>query len=282
MISALPVSGACVPNTIGAHGLRPRISLINVNLTAPKPWPPSSGPRCGAHKPLSRTCCLSGSTIRRRSSFSGRNSQPGNSTSRGSTSSRTNSRIQSSFFSNSGSVEKSQLIRYSYSIIGGDPLRPAVPRLRSPRSFGGDPLRPAAPRLRSPRSFGGDPLRPAVPRLRSPRSFGGDPLRPAVPRLRSPRSFGGDPLRPAVPRLRSPRSFGGDPLRPAVPRLRSPRQGIPPSDRRIEPVVKLDASDAKNSAAPTISRGLRARFKERWGKLSPLSSRFQALLTSVR
>src|SRR5947209_14778842 len=111
MISALPVSGACVPNTIGAHGLRPRISLISVSLTAPNPCPPSSGPKCGAHKPLSRTCCLSGSTMRRRSSLSGRNSQPGNSTSSGSTSSRTNSRIQSSFFSNSGSVEKSQDIR---------------------------------------------------------------------------------------------------------------------------------------------------------------------------
>src|SRR6516165_10414484 len=119
MISALPVSGACVPNTIGAHGLRPRISLINVSLTAPKPCPPNSGPKCGAHKPLSRTCCLSGSTIRRRSSLSGRNSQPGNSTSRGSTSSRTNSRIQSSFFSNSGSVEKSQDIRIL--LLSGDP-----------------------------------------------------------------------------------------------------------------------------------------------------------------
>src|SRR5271156_6214697 len=107
MISALPVSGAWVPNTIGAHGLRPRISLISVSLTAPKPCPPSSGPRCGAHRPWSRTCCLSGSTILRRSSFSGKNSQPGNNTSSGSTSSWTNSRIQSSFFANSGSVEKS-------------------------------------------------------------------------------------------------------------------------------------------------------------------------------
>src|SRR5579875_1966362 len=106
-ISALPVSGACVPNTIGAQGLRPRISLIRVSLTAPKPCPPSSGLRCGAHSPCSRTCCLSGSTILRRSSFSGRNSQPGKSTSRGSTSSRTNCLIQSSFSSNSGSVEKS-------------------------------------------------------------------------------------------------------------------------------------------------------------------------------
>jgi putative glutamine amidotransferase len=35
--------------------------------------------------------------------------------------------------------------------MGGDPLRPAPPRLRSPlASMGGDPLRPAPPRLRSP------------------------------------------------------------------------------------------------------------------------------------
>ncbi|TKR40026.1 gamma-glutamyl-gamma-aminobutyrate hydrolase family protein [Mycobacterium tuberculosis] len=58
--------------------------------------------------------------------------------------------------------------------------------MRSPVSDGGDPLRPASPRLRSPVSDGGDPLRPASPRLRSPVSDGGDPLRPASPRLRSP------------------------------------------------------------------------------------------------
>src|ERR1700729_2295640 len=110
MISALPVSGAWVPNTIGAHGLRPSISLISVSLTAPKPCPPSSGPRCGAHSPWSRTCCLSGSTNLRRSSLSGKNSQPPNITSSGSPSARTNSRIQSSFFANSGSVEKSHAI----------------------------------------------------------------------------------------------------------------------------------------------------------------------------
>jgi hypothetical protein len=35
--------------------------------------------------------------------------------------------------------------------LGGDPLRPAPPRLRSPTDAnGGDPLRPAPPRLRSP------------------------------------------------------------------------------------------------------------------------------------
>src|SRR6478735_7217397 len=109
-ISALPVSGACVPKMIDDHVARPRISLISVSLTAPKPCPPSSGPRCGAHNPWSRTCCLSGSTILRRSSLSGRNSQPGKTTSSGSISSRTKSRIHSSFSSNSGSVEKSHAI----------------------------------------------------------------------------------------------------------------------------------------------------------------------------
>ncbi|MBL7661087.1 gamma-glutamyl-gamma-aminobutyrate hydrolase family protein, partial [Escherichia coli] len=33
--------------------------------------------------------------------------------------------------------------------------------LSASRSDGGDPLRPASPRLRSPVSNGGDPLRPA-------------------------------------------------------------------------------------------------------------------------
>ena len=38
---------------------------------------------------------------------------------------------------------------------GGDPPRPAAPRLRSPQLNGGDPPRPAAPRLRSPQLNGG-------------------------------------------------------------------------------------------------------------------------------
>ena len=33
--------------------------------------------------------------------------------------------------------------------------------------------------------------------------------------------------------------------------------------RRIEPVVKLDASDARNNAAPTISAGSPARCSDR-------------------
>jgi hypothetical protein len=35
MISALPVSGACVPKTIDAHGERPMISFINESFS----WP---------------------------------------------------------------------------------------------------------------------------------------------------------------------------------------------------------------------------------------------------
>ena len=38
---------------------------------------------------------------------------------------------------------------------------------------------------------------------------------------------------------------------------------MPPSARTIEPVVKLDASEAKNSAAPTISRGSPARCSDK-------------------
>jgi hypothetical protein len=34
---------------------------------------------------------------------------------------------------------------------------------------------------------------------------------------------------------------------------------MPPSTRMMLPLVKLDASDAKNSAAPTISGGLLSR-----------------------
>src|SRR6202012_1997282 len=72
--------------------------------------------------------------------------------------------------------------------------------------------------------------------------------------------------------------------RPAAPRLRSPgSQGMPPSARRIEPVVKLDASEAKNNAAPTISVGSPARCSDRpLNGLRAAWSRFHDLLTSVR
>src|SRR5271156_3094146 len=60
-------------------------------------------------------------------------------------------------------------------------------------------------------------------------------------------------------------------------------QEKPPSTRNIEPVLKLDASDAKNSAPPTISGGSPARCSDRLPKgLCAGSSRFHDLLTSVR
>src|ERR1700759_4321408 len=60
-------------------------------------------------------------------------------------------------------------------------------------------------------------------------------------------------------------------------------QGIPPSARTIEPVVKLDASEARNSAAPMISVGSPARCSDRPPNgLGAAWSRFHDLLTSVR
>ncbi|MDT5251709.1 MAG: ATP-dependent helicase UvrD/PcrA, partial [Mycobacterium sp.] len=76
---------------------------------------------------------------------------------------------------------------------GGDPLRPAPPRLRSPLPDGGDPLRPAPPRLRSPLPDGGDPLRPAPPRLRSPLPDGGNPLPEMVRGLLEPLGLTAEP-----------------------------------------------------------------------------------------
>src|SRR5918997_1689422 len=109
MISALPVSGAWQPNTIGAHDDRPRISLSSESLSWPYPSPPSSGPRCVAHSFWRRTSAFSGSTTLRRVSSSGVNSSPGQIRSSGSTSSRTNSSAQSSLAWNSGSVSKSHI-----------------------------------------------------------------------------------------------------------------------------------------------------------------------------
>src|ERR1700752_932115 len=60
-------------------------------------------------------------------------------------------------------------------------------------------------------------------------------------------------------------------------------QGFPPSARTIEPVVKLDASEAKNSAEPMISVGSPARCSDRPPNgLCVAWSRFHDLLTSVR
>src|SRR2546430_5325636 len=107
MISALPVSGAGHPNTIGAHCDRPRISLSSASLSCPYPCPPRSGLRCVPHNSRRRTSSFNGSTTFRRVSSSGVNASPGHTRSSGSTSSRTNESTQSSFSWNSGSVSKS-------------------------------------------------------------------------------------------------------------------------------------------------------------------------------
>src|SRR6478735_2633038 len=122
MISALPVSGAWHPNTIGAHCERPRISFNSASLSWPWPCPPSSGPKCVAHKPLRRTSSFSGSITLRRLSSSGTNCRCGNAKSSGSTSSRTNSSAQSSTFWYSGSVSKSHAIAGLLSIECDDDL----------------------------------------------------------------------------------------------------------------------------------------------------------------
>jgi hypothetical protein len=56
----LPESGAWLPNANGAIGVLPRISCISPSLTWPKPWPPSSGGRCAAHRPRALTSSCSG------------------------------------------------------------------------------------------------------------------------------------------------------------------------------------------------------------------------------
>ena len=134
MISALPVSGAWQPKTIGAHIDRPRISFSSASLSCPYPWPPSSGPRCVAHRSRRRTSSFSGSTILRRVSSSCVYTSCGHSRSSGSTSSRTKVSTQSSFSWNSGSVSK------SHDMLGGsrgrfgfaEPNKSAVPPVRGP------------------------------------------------------------------------------------------------------------------------------------------------------
>src|SRR6185312_15033794 len=92
---------------------------------------------------------------------------------------------------------------------GGDPLRPATPRLRSPLDRW---WRPAAPGYAALAITTGPMVATRCARLRRACDHhwtdGGDPLRPAT-------ACSGDPLRPATPRLRSPR-----------PRLRSPLAGF--------------------------------------------------------
>src|SRR5215472_11650747 len=121
MISALPVSGAWQPKMTGAHDDRPRISFSSDSLSAPWPCPPSSGSRCVAHRPWSRTCCLSGSMIARTCSDGGVNGRsPPKTMSSGSTSSRTKPRAQSSFRWYSGSVSKSHAIGLILPLIQND------------------------------------------------------------------------------------------------------------------------------------------------------------------
>ncbi|EJO90462.1 amidotransferase [Mycobacterium colombiense CECT 3035] len=105
---------------------------------------------------------------------------------------------------------------------GGDPLRPATPRSRSPLADGGDPLRPATPRSRSPLADGGDPLRPATPRSRSPLGPGLLQLLSHVDDLRRLRlgrvDLGRDVLRDEPPDLAV--DAGQDPQHLAADRLR--------------------------------------------------------------
>src|SRR3954464_14249845 len=102
-ISELPESGAWLPHNEGANTDEPRISCMGPSLTGPRPWPPSAGGRCAAHRPRSLTCSLSGAIARSNPSWP----SSSKTVSIGQISSRTNSRIQSSFSWNSGSVEKS-------------------------------------------------------------------------------------------------------------------------------------------------------------------------------
>ena len=60
--SALPESGALLPNTTGPYGVWPRISCMRPSLTWPNPPPPSSGGRCDAHSPRLLTSSWSGLT----------------------------------------------------------------------------------------------------------------------------------------------------------------------------------------------------------------------------
>src|SRR5579859_3036453 len=92
---------------IGPQTEEPSISCINPSLTCPYPWPPRSGGRWVAQSFWRLTSSCSGRMARMNplSSVSR--------TSRGYTSSCMNLRIHSSLASNSGSVEKSQPMRFS-------------------------------------------------------------------------------------------------------------------------------------------------------------------------
>src|SRR5205085_1596988 len=92
-------------------------------LTCPNPCPPSSGSRCAAHRPRSRTCSCTGASAR----ISWSHSSSWLRVSSGQTSSRTTSRIQSRCSWNSGSVEKSHAIVRLLSVSGrARSLRPEL------------------------------------------------------------------------------------------------------------------------------------------------------------
>src|SRR3954447_12447038 len=82
------------------------ISFSSPSLSWPNPGPPSSSSRNSAHRPWSFTCCWRLLTYAL-TVGSGERTAYGNTYSSGSTSSLQNSSTQSSFFWNSGSVEKS-------------------------------------------------------------------------------------------------------------------------------------------------------------------------------
>src|SRR3954462_2510331 len=97
------------------------ISLSRPSFSCPKPGPPSSSSRNSAHRPWSFTCCWRLRTYAL-TTGSGERTAYGKTYSSGSTSSLQNSSTQSSFFWNSGSVEKSHAMAVSK----------AGPALRSP------------------------------------------------------------------------------------------------------------------------------------------------------
>src|SRR4051812_24717002 len=126
------------------------ISLSRPSFSWPKPGPPSSSSRNSAHRPWSFTCCWRLLTYAL-TTGSGERTAYGNTYSSGSTSSLQNSSTQSSFFWNSGSVEKSHAMAVSKAGQGlGSALR--LDRLDHPVGLHvllvGEPGEPEAQELR--------------------------------------------------------------------------------------------------------------------------------------
>ncbi len=176
MISALPVSGAWHPNTMGAHDERPRISLSRASFSWPYPWPPRSDPRWVAHRPWRRTSSFKGSIASRRLPSSGVNCRCGNTRSSGSTSSRTKASAQSNFFWYSGSVSKSHAMCTPPSVVDSEydsdyqernTNLPGTPRSGRPDrpphpGQAGGPVRQRGPAPARCRARGHPPLRHVV------------------------------------------------------------------------------------------------------------------------